>query len=105
MGDVLQKVVSAEPDAVQVTIGQARLLQNASGKIPSLVVRTDAANIYGTRAPPLPFCDLQHPDIVLQALQMDACGVFLMLFLSCLFTQAAVSCLKLFHDAETNFQP
>lgn len=76
MGEVLQKVVSAEPDAVQVTIGQARLLQTtASGKIPSLVVRTDVANIYGTKAPAIPFCDLQHPDIVLQALQMDACGI------------------------------
>lgn len=75
MGEVLQKVVSAEPDAIQVTIGQARLLQTASGKIPSLVVRTDVANIYGTKAPAIPFCDLQHPDIVLQALQMDACGM------------------------------
>jgi len=27
-----------------------------------------------------PFCDLQHPDIVLQALQMDACGVICNLF-------------------------
>ena len=65
---------------VQVTIGQARLLQSATGKVPALVVRTDVANIYGTKAPPLPFCDLQHPDIVLQALQMDACGVICNLF-------------------------
>ena len=46
MSEVLQKVVSAQPDAVQVTIGQARLLNKAKGKVPSLVIRTDVANIY-----------------------------------------------------------
>ena len=64
----------------QVTIGQARLLHKTTGKMPALVIRTDVANIYGSQAPPLPFCDLQHPDIVLQALQMDACGVICNLF-------------------------
>jgi len=87
MGEVLQKVVAAQPDAVQVTIGQARSLHNGStsvpqgGRMPALVIRTDVANIYGNKKPQIPFCDLQHPDIVLQALQMDACGVICNLFM------------------------
>jgi len=52
---------------------QARLLHSAASaaaavsseniKTPALVIRTDVANVYGSKAPPFPFCDLQHPDI------------------------------------------
>ena len=40
----------AAPDAIQLTVGQARHLQDVPGKQkPSLVLRTDVANVYGRR--------------------------------------------------------
>jgi len=45
-------VVAANPDAVQLTIGQARHLQSLPGKAkPVLVLRTDVANVYGSELP------------------------------------------------------
>ena len=84
MTAVLRALILAQPDVIQVTIGQARLL-HSSGQgtglpTPALVVRTDVANVYGTKAPPLPFCDLQHPDIVAEAVRLDASGVICNLF-------------------------
>ena len=41
-------LVDAAPDAIQLTVGQARHLQSVPGKHrPALVLRTDAANVYG----------------------------------------------------------
>lgn len=45
-------LVDAAPDAIQLTIGQARLLQNRLGRFkPSLVLRSDVANVYGAQLP------------------------------------------------------
>ena len=41
-------LVEAAPDAIQLTIGQAEILQRIAGKEkPALVLRTDIANVYG----------------------------------------------------------
>lgn len=45
-------LVEAAPDAIQLTVGQARLLQSRPGRFkPSLVLRSDVANVYGTELP------------------------------------------------------
>src|SRR5687767_6388226 len=49
-------VVDANPDAVQLTVGQARYLQSIQGKQkPALVLRTDTANVYGKKLFPKSF--------------------------------------------------
>jgi len=40
-------LVEAGPDAIQLSPGQARLLQRRRGPKPALVLRTDVANVYG----------------------------------------------------------
>jgi hypothetical protein len=40
--------------------------------MPALVIRTDVANIYGTKAPPMPFCDLQSTDIGLHTARANS---------------------------------
>jgi DhnA family fructose-bisphosphate aldolase class Ia len=46
MPQVVATLVDANPDAVQLSVGMARLLQNRPGKAkPSLVLRTDIANV------------------------------------------------------------
>ena len=50
MDAAIKTLVNAAPDAIQLTIGQARKLQNVDQKDrPSLVLRTDVANIYGKK--------------------------------------------------------
>ena len=73
-------LVDAAPDAIQLTIGQASLLQEISGKQkPSLVLRTDVANVYGTVLPRTLFSRMiEHP--VEQALRLDAVCVVVNLF-------------------------
>ena len=52
MADAVSTVVQAAPDAIQLTVGQARHLQSIPGKAkPSLVLRTDVANVYGKELP------------------------------------------------------
>ena len=52
MSTAVRTVVNAAPDAVQLTVGTAQYLQAISGKSkPSLVLRTDVANIYGKALP------------------------------------------------------
>jgi len=48
MAKAVETVVKASPDAVQLTTGQARHLQKIQGRQkPSLVLRTDTADVYG----------------------------------------------------------
>ena len=48
LADAVKTLVAAAPDAIQLTLGQARLLQSLPGRQkPSLVLRTDVANVYG----------------------------------------------------------
>ena len=75
MPRAIKTVVSANPDAVQLSPGQAPLLQAISGKSkPSLVLRTDIANIYGATLPRALFSELIH-DPLEQALRLDAACV------------------------------
>lgn len=65
-------LVAAGPDAIQLTVGQARLLQASGGRErPALVLRTDIANVYGA---PLPdeMYSLITPEPALRGVQLDA---------------------------------
>jgi DhnA family fructose-bisphosphate aldolase class Ia len=73
-------VVEAAPDAIQLTIGNAAYLQNIPGRFkPSLVLRTDVANVYGPSLPEVVFSRMIE-DPVGQALQLDAVCVVVNLF-------------------------
>lgn len=80
IGAAVRTVVSAAPDAVQLTIGQAGHLQSIPGRDkPALVLRTDVANVYGTQLPSSLFSRMiEHP--VEQALRLDATCVVVNLF-------------------------
>lgn len=73
-------LVDAAPDAIQLTLGQARHLQQlpVRGK-PALVLRTDIANVYGTKLPRSLFSRMIE-DAVLQAVRLDAACVVVNLF-------------------------
>ncbi len=80
MHSVVSTLISANPDAVQLSIGQASILQNIPGKAkPALVLRTDTANVYGKSLPRLLYSHiLQEP--LEQALRLDAACVVVNLF-------------------------
>jgi fructose-bisphosphate aldolase, class I len=81
MPRAVQTIVAADPDAIQLTVGQARHLQQIPGKQkPSLVLRTDVANVYGKTLPEHVFSQL-IADPVEQALQVDAACLVVNLFL------------------------
>ena len=68
-------IVAAEPDALLLSPGQAHVLQEHFGRQkPSLVVRVDPTNLYGTPTPRFVFCELID-DPVEQALALDAASV------------------------------
>lgn len=73
-------LVRAGPDAIQLSQGQARLLQSVPGKHkPALVLRCDTANIYGRSLP-----EVRHntliADPVLTAVRLDAACICINLF-------------------------
>jgi len=73
-------LAAAGPDAIQLTVGQARLLQRAGGRTrPALVMRTDVANVYGA---PLPdhMYSLMTPQPALRGVQLDAACIVVNLF-------------------------
>ncbi len=76
----IQKLAQVVPDAIQLTIGQAPHLQSIPGRQkPSLVLRTDVANVYGKELPRTLFSRMiERP--VEQALQLDATCVVVNLF-------------------------
>jgi DhnA family fructose-bisphosphate aldolase class Ia len=77
---VIRTLVDAAPDAIQLTLGQARHLQEIRGREkPSLVLRTDVANIYGKELPTSRF-SLMIEETMLQAVRMDAACVCVNLF-------------------------
>jgi DhnA family fructose-bisphosphate aldolase class Ia len=81
MRRAIDTVVSANPDAIQLTPGLAPLLQAIPGKAkPSLVLRTDAANVYGDRADGY-FFSTMIEQAVEQALMLDAACVVVNLLL------------------------
>lgn len=81
MPKTIETLVAANPDAIQLTTGQARHLQSIEGKEkPSLVLRTDTANIYGKELPDVRFnIALEEP--ILQAVRLDAACVCVNLFI------------------------
>lgn len=80
MPKVIETLVDAAPDAIQLTLGQARHLQSIPGRLkPSLVLRTDVANIYGKELPDTRF-SLMIEDCMLQAVRYDAACVCVNLF-------------------------
>lgn len=77
---VIKTLVDAAPDAIQLTVGQARHLQEVPGRFkPSLVLRTDVANIYGKELPESRF-SLMLEETMLQAVRLDAACVCVNLF-------------------------
>jgi DhnA family fructose-bisphosphate aldolase class Ia len=80
MRKVIDTLVDAAPDAIQLTLGQARHLQEIRGRQkPSLVLRTDVANIYGRELPESRF-SLMIEETMLQAVRADAACVCVNLF-------------------------
>jgi fructose-bisphosphate aldolase, class I len=80
MRQVVKTLVAAGPDAIQLTLGQARHLQEIRGREkPSLVLRTDVANVYGKELPTHRF-SLMIEETMLQAVRFDAACVCVNLF-------------------------
>ncbi len=80
IGKAIATLVEAAPDAIQLTVGQAPILQTYPGRHkPSLVLRTDVANVYGKDLPRTLFSRMIK-DPVEQALRLDAACVVLNLF-------------------------
>ncbi len=75
MAAVVRTLVAANPDAVQLTLGHARLLQAVPGKQkPALVLRSDVANVY---ANPLDKHLFSHhiPNAIEEAVRLDAVAI------------------------------
>ncbi|WP_437191614.1 class I fructose-bisphosphate aldolase [Planctomicrobium sp. SH527] len=73
-------LVDAAPDAIQLTVGQARHLQAIPGREkPSLVLRTDIANVYGNKLPRTLFSRMIEEPVI-QAIRLDATCVVVNLF-------------------------
>lgn len=81
MQRVIETLVDAGPDAIQLSPGQAPLLQGIPGPgKPALVLRTDVANVYGS-APVEPLFSELVEGAVEQALVLDAACVVVNLLL------------------------
>src|SRR5277367_3103615 len=73
-------LVEAGPDAIQLTVGQAHHLQSLAGRQkPSLVLRTDVANVYGSELPRTLFSRMIEQPVA-QAVRLDAACVVVNLF-------------------------
>lgn len=73
-------LLQAAPDAIQLTSGQLKYLQEIPGKNkPSLVLRTDVANVYGPKLPATAFSKMID-QAALQAVRADAVCMCVNLF-------------------------
>lgn len=80
MPAAVNAVIEAGPDAIQLTIGQLKYLQRTPGRHkPSLVLRTDVANVYGSTLPSAAFSKMIN-EPVLQAVRADAACLCINLF-------------------------
>jgi class I fructose-bisphosphate aldolase len=80
LAKAVEILVKADPDAIQLTVGQAELLQRIPGKSkPALVLRTDVANVYGQELPRTLFSRMITQPIE-QAIRLDAVCVVVNLF-------------------------
>lgn len=76
----IHTIIEAGPDAIQLTPGQLKYLQRIPGKQkPSLVLRTDVANVYGKALLTTSFSKMIS-DPVLQAVRADAACICINLF-------------------------
>jgi len=80
---VVEKLVAAGPDAIQMNYGQSDVLQNIKGKNkPALVMRTDVGNPYNPKTHKYMFNRLQNEDEpILEAIRMDAACIVVNLLL------------------------
>lgn len=80
----VKSLVAAGPDAIQMNVGQADVLQTIPGaRKPALVLRTDAGNLYNATTHKVMFDQLVHWDEpIIGALKLDAacvvCNLLLM---------------------------
>ena len=75
MEAAIDTLVDAAPDAIQLSVGQADLLQRRPGRDkPALVLRTDTPNIYGPE-PPDEAWTVMIDDPVGHAVRLDAACV------------------------------
>lgn len=83
MPAVVETLVDARPDALQMNYGQADLLQSVAGKDkPALVMRIDMGNPYNRQRHRAMWALLQNEaDPLIGALQMDAACVVVNLFM------------------------
>jgi class I fructose-bisphosphate aldolase len=81
---VVRSLVAAGPDAIQMNVGQADVLQTIpGGRKPALVLRTDAGNLYNATTHKVMFDQLVHwEEPIIGALKLDAacvvCNLLLM---------------------------
>jgi DhnA family fructose-bisphosphate aldolase class Ia len=81
MPKVVRTLVEVDPDAIQLSVGQAPILQAIPGKRkPALVLRTDIANLYGKQLPRTLFSRMIHEPLE-QAIRLDAACVVANLFM------------------------
>ncbi|MGC4233720.1 MAG: aldolase [Niabella sp.] len=80
INNTIKILADANPDAIQLTAGQAHYLQLIAGKEkPALVLRADVTNVYESSLPRTLFCRMiENP--VEQALRLDAACVVVNLF-------------------------
>jgi DhnA family fructose-bisphosphate aldolase class Ia len=83
IGAVVDQLIAAGPDAIQMNYGQADLLQSRPEKgKPALVMRIDMGNPYNDRRHRLMWAELQNADEpIIGALEMDAACVVVNLFM------------------------
>ena len=80
MRQAVDVLVAAAPDVIQLTVGQAHLLQGRSERTrPALALRTDVANIYGKVLPNRLF-SIMIDNAGLTAVRLDAACVVVNLF-------------------------
>jgi DhnA family fructose-bisphosphate aldolase class Ia len=80
MRTAVEAVIAAGPDAVQLTPGQLHYLQSVAGRQkPSLVLRTDVANVYGKELPAEAYSKMIETP-ALQAVRADAVCLCVNLF-------------------------
>lgn len=104
MKKAVETVVDANPDCIQLSVGQAEHLQQLPGKQkPGLVLRADAANIYGTKLPTYLFSETID-NAIEHAVRLDAVAVCVNLLLLPeqpeLHYQCVRNIMKLKSDAE-----
>lgn len=81
MKNAVGTVIDASPDAIQLTPGQAHLVQHVPKRQkPALVLRTDVANVYGKKLPKVLFSELIKSPVK-TAIRIDAACVVVNLLL------------------------